>query len=253
MDTVTIGKSRINNLSFAQAVDRIEKLILSRLPSYVVTPNVDHIVQLENDIELRSVYEKASLVLADGMPLLWAAHYLGTPIKQKISGSDLLPVLCSEAAKKGYRVFFLGGRPGAADQAAIVLREKHPTLNICGTYCPPYCFESDAAENKHVIQLIKQCVPDLLFVGLGAPKQEKWISNYKKEYNVPVSIGVGGSFEFISGYVKRAPLWMQHAGLEWFWRLLQEPNRLWKRYLVDDIGFLKIIYCQKQLLKNKGA
>jgi len=211
----------------------------------VVTPNVDHIVQLQKNADLKKVYKDAALVLADGMPLLWAAKFLGTPLKEKISGSDLFPKLCEVAARKGYKLFFCGGREGAADAAKAVLEQKNLGLNVVGTYCPPFGFENDEEENNKIIAMIKDSKPDILFVGLGAPKQEKWIHKYKEKYQVPVSIGIGVSFEFIAGMVKRAPVWMQKAGLEWFWRLMMEPGRLWKRYLIDDMQFFGLVFKQK--------
>jgi N-acetylglucosaminyldiphosphoundecaprenol N-acetyl-beta-D-mannosaminyltransferase len=202
-------------------------------------------MKLQNDAEFRQIYDNASLVLADGMPLIWASKFLGTSLKEKISGSDLFPKLCKVAAEKGYRLFFMGGRPGAALKAAEVLRDRYPDIQIVGTYSPPFGFENDREENDKIVRAIKNAKPDILFVGLGAPKQEKWIYKYRNDYQVPMSIGVGVSFEFVSGMVKRAPLWMQRVGLEWFWRLMMEPKRLWKRYLVDDPVFFWLVLKQK--------
>lgn len=240
-----MSNTRIDNLSMQEAIEAVVALTERRKHAYVVTPNVDHIVKLQSDVELRRVYEDAELVLADGMPLLWAARFLGTPLKERISGSDLFPKLCKLAAEKGYRLFFLGGRPGAALKAAEVLKNKYPNMQIVGVYFPPFGFENDKGENARVIKMIKDAKPDILFVGLGAPKQEKWIYRHKNEYQVPVSIGIGVSFEFVSGMVKRAPLWMQKAGLEWFWRIMMEPRRLWKRYLIDDTKFFWLVMKQK--------
>ena len=245
MREINILGIEIDNISYGEALARICELIKTGEVVYVVAPNVDHVIKLQSDAEFRRIYENASLVLADGMPLLWAARFLGTPLKGKISGSDLFPELCAFAAEKGYKLFFLGGRPGAALKAAEVLRAKHPGIQIVGIYSPPFGFENDVAENRKIIQMIRDAKPDILFVGLGAPKQEKWIFSHYKELNVPISIGIGVSFEFVSGMVRRAPLWMQRIGLEWFWRLMMEPRRLWKRYLVDDMKFLYLVLKQK--------
>jgi N-acetylglucosaminyldiphosphoundecaprenol N-acetyl-beta-D-mannosaminyltransferase len=231
----------IDNVNITEAVEIIHKLVLNRSPSYVVTPNVDHIVKLNSDPFFKEVYDHASLTLTDGAPLLWAAKFLRIPLKEKISGSDLFPKLCALAADRGYRLFFLGGRPGAVDKGALVMRDKHPHINIEGTYCPPLGFENNLDENTKIIELIKETHPDILFVGLGTPKQEKWIYRHKDRYLVPVSIGIGAGFDFVAGMVKRAPVWMQKAGLEWFWRLMIEPGRLWKRYLIDDMQFFRLI------------
>lgn len=244
-DVVSIGGIQITNLSFFDCLDRIGHCVGKSAQAFIVTPNIDHIIKLQRDAEFREVYKHADLVLADGVPLLWAASFLGTPLKEKISGSDLFPKLCEVAAQKGWRLFFMGGREGAADKAAEVLTQRYSGLNVAGTYCPPLGFEKDDAENKKIVGLIRAVKPDILFVGLGAPKQEKWICRHKDRYQVPVSIGIGVSFEFVAGMVRRAPVWMQKAGLEWFWRLMMEPGRLWKRYLVDDMQFFWLVLKQK--------
>jgi N-acetylglucosaminyldiphosphoundecaprenol N-acetyl-beta-D-mannosaminyltransferase len=228
---------KIDDVTMDEAVSKIDALVDARKPVYVVTPNVDHVVKLQRDAEFRRIYAGAAVVLADGMPLLWAGRFLGTPLKEKISGSDLFPKLCARAAEKGRSIFLLGGRPGAADTAAQVLAVRHPGLKIAGTYCPPMGFEKDPAESAKIVRRLKESRADLLFVGLGAPKQERWMATFKDDHGIPVSVGVGVTFEFTAGMVKRAPAWMQRAGLEWLWRLLMEPGRLWKRYLIDDMPF----------------
>ncbi|MEI6437348.1 MAG: WecB/TagA/CpsF family glycosyltransferase [Candidatus Omnitrophota bacterium] len=242
---------KIDNVSFEETIKRIETLVNAGKPVSVVTPNVDHIVRFQKDEGFRQAYKSAALVLADGVPILWAASYLKTPLKEKISGSDLFPALCAGAASKGWRLFFLGGRPGAAQKAVELLSHRYVGLNVVGAYSPPFGFEVDTAENNRIISMIKEAKPHILFVGLGAPKQEKWIQKYKDEYNVPVSIGIGVSFEFEAFIVKRAPRWMQKVGLEWFWRLMMEPARLWRRYLVDDMAFFGLVFEQKRKIVRK--
>lgn len=235
----------IHNISLNETIDLIDQFITKRQQAIVVTPNVDHIIKLQEDEEFKRIYKNASLVLADGMPLLWAAKFLGTPLKAKISGSDLFTRLCEHSADKGYSIFFLGGRPDSAVKAKERLEKKYPQIKIVGVYSPPYGFEKDGKENSKIVNLIRETNPDILFVGLGAPKQEKWIYQYHKELNVPLSIGIGASFEFVSGMIKRAPVWMQQVGLEWFWRLMMEPKRLWKRYLIHDTKFFWLVLKQK--------
>ncbi len=239
----------IDNMTMTEAVSGIDAFIETRRPVHVVTPNVDHIVKIQKDAEFRKVYENAGMILADGVPLLWGAWLLETPLKEKISGSDLLPKICEHSVQKNHRLFFLGGRPGAADRAKELLEKKYPGIQIAGTYCPPFGFEKDDFENQKIIRMLLEMKPDILFVGLGAPKQEKWIFQHKHDYQVPVSIGVGASFEFISGMVKRAPLWMQKYSLEWLWRLMSEPGRLWKRYLVEDMEYFWLL-SQQYLRKS---
>lgn len=245
MKTIDFLGITIDNVTWDETCVQISQLVENREPSYVVTPNVDHIMRLQHNKDFLKIYQNASLVLADGMPLLWGSRFLGQPIIEKISGSDLVPRLACLAAEKGYKLFFLGGREGAAMQAADVLTKKYPKLNIVGCYSPPFGFEKNIDENKKISNLIKKASPDILFVGLGSPKQENWINNNYKEINVPVSIGIGVTFEFIAGLVKRAPIWMQRCGLEWFWRLMMEPRRLWRRYLVDDMQFFFLIIKEK--------
>lgn len=242
---IKICNVKIDNVSFQDVIQRISELVSSNNNSFIITPNIDHIVRLQRDGFFKETYDNASLVLADGMPLLWASKFLGTPLKEKISGSDLLPKLCEVSADKGWKVFFLGGREGAANKAAEVLKNRFFGLKIVGTYCPFFGFENDINENQKIVSMIKEAKPDILFVGLGSPKQEKWIYKYKDQYQVPVSIGIGVSFELTSGIVKRAPVWMQKCGLEWFWRLMMEPKRLWKRYLIDDPVFFWLVLRQK--------
>ncbi len=249
-ESVTLANVGINNLTWAEVFDFIEQRVRQRSPCFLVTPNVDVIVKYNQNPSFARVYDQASLKLADGTPLLWAARFLGTPLKAKISGSDLVPALCQVAAQKGLSLFFLGGKPGSAQGAQERMTARYPGLRILGTHCPPFNFENKDVENVFIIQELKRLKPDVLIVGLGTPKQEFWISKFMAHYDVPVSIGVGGTFEFLSGAVRRAPRWMQVAGLEWFWRLLQEPGRLWKRYLVEDVVFFKLIWQQKKRMAS---
>ena len=242
---VRICGIRIHNVTMAGAVDRMDELVARREPSYVVTPNADHIVKLQTDAEFWKIYEEAALSVADGMALLWAGSFLGTPLLEKVSGSDLMPEFCRRAAEKGYRLFLMGGREGAADGAKRELERRFPGIRIVGTYCPPMGFEKDPAQTLHIEQLVREAQPDVLFVGLGAPKQEKWIYRNHRKLGIPLCAGIGVTFEFMAGMVKRAPHWMQVAGFEWLWRLAMEPKRLWRRYLVDDPKLFWMVLQQK--------
>lgn len=231
----------IDNLSMEESVDYIDKLVQRNTSSYVVTPNVDHIVKLENDVEFSKVYNNADLILTDGMPLIWISKLLKTPIKEKVSGSDLFPKVCELACKKNYSVFLLGAAEGVALKAAENLRSKYKNLNIVGTFSPSYGFEKNDDEVEKIIKIVNKAKPDILAVGLGAPKQEKFIYKYKEKLNVPVSLAIGASIDFEAGNIERAPVWMQKIGLEWFYRFLKEPKRMFKRYFIDDILILKIL------------
>ena len=238
LERVKLIGTWIDDVSMDEAIARIEALIRRRQPpAVVVTPNVDHLIKLQRDPEFQAIYAAADLVLADGQPLLWAASLLGTPLKEKVSGSDLFVRFAPVAAASEHRLFFMGGQPGAAAESARRLTAQHPGLNVVGTACPDYGFERDPQQNGALIEQIRAAEPDVLFVGLGAPKQEKWIHAHRDALGVPVSIGVGASFDFVAGMVKRAPRPLPALGLEWSWRLLMEPRRLWRRYLVEDSRF----------------
>jgi N-acetylglucosaminyldiphosphoundecaprenol N-acetyl-beta-D-mannosaminyltransferase len=244
---VTIAGVGIDALSFDSVVDAIVAHAAARgEPAYVVTPNAHHVVLFQSDELLREVYTGAFLTVPDGVPLLWAARLLGTPLPGRVNGTDLFEVLAAEAAKRGLRVFLLGGRKGAADAAAATLRGRYPKLEVCGTYCPPFGFENDPSEDAKIVSAIQTARPELLFVGLGAPKQEYWMFRNRERTSVPVSLGIGVSFELVAGIVTRAPRWMQRAGLEWLYRLCVEPRRLWRRYVVGNAIFCALV--ARQLL-----
>jgi N-acetylglucosaminyldiphosphoundecaprenol N-acetyl-beta-D-mannosaminyltransferase len=218
-----------DNLSMDEAVESIAAMIHSRRPHYVATANVDFVVQVQEDIELRRILFDAHMVLCDGMPLVWASKKLGNPLKERVTGSDLVPRLLVESEVRGWRVFFLGGTSESVEAAASNTLKAHPKLNLVGAYSPPF---KTLLEMNHddIIQRIHASKPDLLLVAFGCPKQEKWINMHYQELGVPVSIGVGATLDFLAGTFKRAPIWMQRIGMEWLFRLLQEPKRLARRY-----------------------
>ncbi len=231
----------VDNLTLVEALEEIDRIICKNIAAYVVTPNVDHIVQLEKGGELCNAYKEANLILADGKPLIWISKLYKTPIKEKISGSDLFPKLCEMAADKGYSMFFLGAAEGVANEAAKNLKAKYSSLKIAGTFSPPYGFEKNENMLRHIIQIVKNAKPDILIVGLGTPKQELFMYRYCKEMNVPISFGLGASLDFEAGKIKRAPKWMSDHGLEWLYRVTQDPKRLIKRYWNDAISIVPII------------
>ena len=221
-----------DNITTAETIETIDRMVASRQPHYLVTANVDFLVQAQEDVELRRILFDAHLVLCDGTPLVWASRLLGNPLLERVAGADLVPLLLRVAAEKQYRVFFLGATPESCTQAVNNLKKLHPTLIIADHYSPPFnkLLEMDHDEIKRRILAAK---PDLLFVSFGCPKQEKWIAMHYHSLGVPVSAGVGATIDFLAGTVKRAPVWMQRSGLEWIYRLAQEPRRLFKRYFKD--------------------
>lgn len=240
MARIKFMNTDIDNLTMAETLNEIDKLIQKKNCSYVVTPNVDHIVRLEKDVELQKVYKNASLILTDGKPLIWISKWYKTPIKEKISGSDLFPKVCELAANKNYTMYLLGAAEGVADTAAKNLMKKYPGLNVVGTYSPPFGFEKYEQEMNKIKTQIQEVHPDILIVGLGCPKQEKFMYYHCKELGVPISFGLGASIDFEAGNIKRAPKWMSNNGLEWLYRFSKEPKRLFKRYFVDDLKIIQV-------------
>lgn len=228
-------------VSFADALDLLIGLACSDRPAYAVTANVDHVVRFHRCPDVRHLYAQADLVVADGMPLIWASRLLGTPLPERVAGSDLFPALSAKAAEHELSVFLLGGAPGTAQRAADILQARHPRLRVAGTCCPDHGFENDPLQASRVVEAVCAAQPDILFVGLGSPKQEKWIASNRAACGAKLSVGVGISFSFVCGDVARAPRWVQRAGLEWTHRLLQEPRRLWKRYLLEDTKFFALV------------
>ncbi|HYW06778.1 MAG TPA: WecB/TagA/CpsF family glycosyltransferase, partial [Longimicrobium sp.] len=220
-------------------------------PVHVVTPNAQHIVLIQESPHFRGIYETAWLVVADGMSLVWASRLLGDPLPERVGGVDLFEGVCAAAAPLGLRIFLLGGRPGAADAAARILRDRYPGLVIAGTHCPPLGFETDPVLSERAVSSVRDAAPDILFVALGAPKQEFWIDDHALGLGVPVSAGVGGAFELVAGIVRRAPKWMQRSGMEWVFRMGQEPRRLWKRYALTNPRFVRLAL--RQYMRSRRA
>ena len=243
---INICGVEIDQYNFDEVLERIvNHAVAGRSPEYVVTPNAMHILSLQTDAPFREIYRQAFLVVPDGVSLLWSAKFLNTPLNGRVNGTDLFEQLCAVAVGTGLKVFLLGGRAGAADTAKAILEARYPGLKIVGTHCPPYGFEAQSAELALINAKIKAANPDLLFVGLGAPKQEKWIAANYQELAVPISVGIGVSFELVANMVSRAPVWMQRTGLEWLFRLIVEPSRLWKRYVIGNPLFILLVLKQR--------
>ena len=229
----------IDDVTMPEALDRIEQFItIGRATGkthQIATVNADFVIKAQNDPELRRILQESDMATADGMPLVWGARRLGVPLKGRVTGADLVPALAARAAEKKFSLFLLGAAPGIAASAAKIMQERNPGLIIAGVLAPPMksLFEMDPA----VLETIRAAKPDVLLVAFGNPKQEKWINMHARDLRVPVMIGIGATLDFIAGIVKRAPPWMQKSGMEWLFRLLQEPRRMWKRYMIDMTGF----------------
>lgn len=247
MNRIKFLNTYVDNLNMGEAINKINDMIKQGEKQYVVTPNVDHIVRIEKDSEFKRIYNDADLILADGKPLIWVSKLKGTPIKEKVSGSDLFPRVCELAAKHGYNMFLLGAAKGVAEIAAQNLRNRYSALSIVGTYSPPLGFENDDKEINNIIKIINENNVDILCLGLGTPKQERFIYKYKDRMNVKISLAIGASIDFEAGVQKRAPVWMRNVGMEWFYRLSKDPKRMFKRYLIDDMKIIRIIIKYKKI------
>jgi N-acetylglucosaminyldiphosphoundecaprenol N-acetyl-beta-D-mannosaminyltransferase len=242
-EKLRLGYANIDVVDQKEALQRAVTFARQSPCRFVVTPNSDHIVQLETREDLRRVYEAAHLVVADGMPLVWGSRLLGKPLPERVTGSELMPALCAEAARIGLRVYLLGGPPGVAELAKAKLEERYPGLLVCGTDCPPLGFEKSPEQESRILHKIQAAAPDIVFVALGAPKQELWMHRSAPQLKSGVLLGIGAALEFCAGTVRRAPVWMQKIGAEWVFRLCQEPRRLARRYL-RDTEILLIIFRQ---------
>lgn len=222
----------IDDVSTDEAVELIERMMLSGQPHYFATANVDFLVQAQRDPELHRILLEADLVVCDGAPVLWASRRLGRPLRERVAGADLVPRLLAVAARHRLRVFLLGASPASAAAAAARLQREFPGLAAVEHYSPPFAplLEMD---HDDIARRVRAARPDLLLVAFGCPKQEKWIAMHGRALGVPVAAGIGASIDFLSGLMRRAPLWMQRVGLEWLFRLAQEPRRLFARYARD--------------------
>ena len=232
---------KISAVDTAGALEAIEEFISSGRPHMVVTADSSAVVLARRDSQLREIINSASLVTPDSIGILWAARRFGNPLPERVSGVDLAESLCERAVGLGHRVFLLGAAPGIAEKAAEKLKERHPGLIIAGTH-HGYFRQS---ESEAVIDEVRAAKPDLLFVAMGIPLQEKWIHQHLEELGVPVSMGVGGTLDVLAGKARRAPKWVQRIGLEWFYRLASNPRKIRKCSTLPVFVYL--------VLKHKGS
>ena len=221
----------------AQAIDRVLDGVAQGGGGWVVTPNLDILRRATVDPGFRAMVSGAELVVADGMPLIWASRLQGTPLPERVAGSSMVEPLAAKAAGRGCSIFMLGGNPGVAEQAAALLKDRYPDLCLAGTHCPPMGFEADPQEMEAIRRVLRETGPDIVLVALGSPKQELLIEQFRAQFPGIWWLGIGISLSFLTGEVSRAPSWMQGLGLEWCHRLWQEPRRLAKRYLVYGLPF----------------
>lgn len=236
---VRLGRIGVDPVTGDGAVRRVLDALESGRGGRIVTPNVDIAAAARRSGELRAVVDDADLVVADGAPLVWASRVAGTPLPERVAGSDLVWSLAAAAAERGLRVALLGGTPdGAArptERAAEILEARYPGLKVVGAWCPPMGFDRDASQWRALVERVEAAAPDLVYVGLGFPKQEHVAVRLRAAAPGAWFLGCGASIDFIAGYRRRAPKWMQRSGTEWLFRMLSEPRRLARRYLRDDV------------------
>jgi N-acetylglucosaminyldiphosphoundecaprenol N-acetyl-beta-D-mannosaminyltransferase len=234
VDILGVGVSTIN---MPMALELIDQWISRGDRQYICVTDVHGIMESQRDPRIRDAHNRSGLTTPDGMPLVWAGRAAGAHHMSRVYGPDLMLAACGLASGRGYSSFFYGGRPGVADQLAGQLRQLYPGLKVAGTYTPPFR-ELSADEDENVVRLISEAQPDIVWVGLGAPKQELWMAAHAYRLDASVLIGVGAAFNIHAGLIRQAPRWMQRSGLEWAFRLAQEPRRLWRRYFYSNPRFL---------------
>lgn len=234
---VEILGCQVDNLTMNESLEKIETMILSRRPHQHVVVNADKIVKAHADPKIREIVNSCDMINADGMAVLWAAKMLGRPLKERVTGIDLFECLVEHAEAKGWRVYFLGARQAVLESLVGRFHARFPRLVVAG-------FRNGywrASEETSIVEEIAQARADILFVAISSPKKEEFLNRYQKSMRVPFAMGVGGSFDVVAGLTKRAPRWMQDCGLEWFFRFLQEPRRMFHRYFVEDMSFFRLL------------
>jgi N-acetylglucosaminyldiphosphoundecaprenol N-acetyl-beta-D-mannosaminyltransferase len=229
---------RVNTVQICDVIQKMEEWIAWREPcKYISVTGMHGIMEAHHDPAFKRVLNASSMVVPDGMPLVWLARLQGNNLKRRVYGPELMTAFCEISAEKGYRHFLYGGAPGVAEKLARELVNQFPGLVIAGTYSPPFR-PVTADEDAEIMKMISAAQPDVLWVGLSTPKQERWMGAHHAMLAVPVLVGVGAAFDIHSGLKKQAPTWMRENGLEWFFRLVQEPKRLWRRYILYGSEFL---------------
>jgi N-acetylglucosaminyldiphosphoundecaprenol N-acetyl-beta-D-mannosaminyltransferase len=223
----------VDNLTMEETLETVAGFIASGRPHQHVVVNVDKLVKARDDTGLRRIINECALINADGMPVVWASRLLGKPLKERVAGVDLFESLMQRSAQQGWRVFLLGAREEVVSKVKSIYEQKYPGLVVAGYRNGYWKDENEPA----VVEQIKAARADILFVAISSPKKERFLGQYQSEMKIPFAMGVGGTFDVAAGKVKRAPIWMQKVGLEWFYRFLQEPRRMFRRYFIEDMAF----------------
>jgi N-acetylglucosaminyldiphosphoundecaprenol N-acetyl-beta-D-mannosaminyltransferase len=248
-DRVNLMGCAIDNLTMEETLQKIEGFVASGLPHQHVVVNVDKLVKASRDAGLRRIINECALVNVDGMPVVWASRLLGRPLKERVAGCDLFEALMRRAGDKGWRVFLLGAHEDVVSEVARTYQRKYPRLGLAGWRNGYWQGEEEEAR---VAEQIRAARPDLLFVAISSPKKEQFLGRYQAAMRVPFAMGVGGTFDVAIGRVKRAPPWMQKSGLEWFYRFLQEPRRMFHRYFIEDMAFIWLFIKEAAQSRHRG-
>ncbi len=243
-DKMEILDCRVSRVDLPGALRALRWMLDGGSKHQVVCLTANTILAARKDPGLRSIYNKASLALPDGLPVVWASRLLDKRIPGRVAGPDFLLAGCAAAARRGFSCYLLGGSGGTVERLAAWLRSGNPGLKIAGAYSPPFHESFPPEVNERILARINLEKPDLLWVGLGSPKQDRWIAENLQRLSVRVAVGVGGAFEMYGGTIGRAPLWMQRSGLEWFFRFLREPRRLFRRYFIEAPSFIPLVLRQ---------
>ncbi len=251
MDTTQRDGSRfcvlgvpVDAVQVPDVVQRMERWILQRDSSrYIAVTNVHGVIEAQHDPVFRLALDSADMVIPDGMPLIWCGRRRGFDLPHRVCGPDLFEAFCGETRRKGYAHFLYGGAPGVAELLARVLQRRFSGIRIAGTYSPPFR-PLTQEEDERVVEMVNRSNADVLWVGLGCPKQERWMCEHRHRLKVPVVVGVGAALDFLSGCLPRAPRVMGDHGLEWLYRLWKEPRRLWRRYLISNSCFVYYLFCE---------
>ena len=234
---IRVAGCPVDALSFDQAIEEICRRIDNKVRTHIVFINAAKIAKYRSDPQLRAVIDRADLLLADGVPVVWASRLLRRALPGRVNGTDLMEAAIAIAAKKGYRLFFLGARPEVVAKTADVFSRRYPMLQVAGLRSGYFTDK----ESEGVVQEINDSGADLLLIGMSTPRKEFWVDQNLEKLKVSVAQGVGGSFDVAAGLVVRAPIWMQRSGLEWLYRLIQEPHRMWRRYLETNSVFVFLV------------
>jgi len=243
---------QISSISNDDLLTAFTQHILHKEKKQVCITPVNSVMAAIKSEQVKNIYNTADYVLCDGMPIKWAASFLNTPIVERITGLDLLPNLVALCAKHDFSIFLLGASPGVGDKLKDIILTKYPQAKVVGVYVPPFMSTFTDEENIKMISVVNAASPDVLLVSLTAPKQDIWIAHNKDALNATLMVGIGGAFEVMAGLAKRAPKWVQKAGLEWLYRFIQEPKRLFRRYFIEAPLFIPLIIKQKLSTKKNN-